>query len=515
MNTNANSFFDILKKNSDMGHLKRDRAFLRQVELVCSSPGTSPTHATGKVSEKTGLADAMSLYRFVDNDEAKLVDLRKARAATVLDTISEDSDILLLHDMSHLDYSRHNSKHDRRKIGDHRGMGYEYVCCMAVDPESGASLGVIHDTVINQDGPDDRDMMDYDYDPLLADFSNEEKERLAANHRHQMAVHINGTSSMLKNRHVIDVGDREFDDIFILDCCKQNNRDFVIRSSGNRNIAVPQYDWIPKTVLTEKRYGHSIPDDYVCVNFTKVIEHIPMQSYKTLPLDSYNRVVDKANAKRFAKLSIGSFKVCLYRMAKRNKNYVKTPRLVELNAVVIRELKTPKNRKPLLWILFTSLAADNLEQMSYVGRCYELRWNIESFFRLLKSGYRLTNIRFDNAQKIARYLVVITLAAMTILSLKKQIGLSEGGNLNDEDYQRVKKAILELENTEIDLSLRIFAFIAKNGGWLGRRRDPIGPTILMRGILHLLAVIDANLRFGSLIDETLKNPELLKRLLCV
>ena len=104
---------------------------------------------------------------------------------------------------------------------------------------------------------------------------------------------------------------------------------------------------------------------------------------------------------------------------------------------------------------------------------------------------------------------------MTILSLKKQVGLSEGGNLNDEDYQRVKKAILELENTEIDLSLRIFAFIAKNGGWLGRRRDPIGPTILMRGMLHLLAAIDANLRFRSLIDETLKNPELLKRLLCV
>jgi hypothetical protein len=37
----------------------------------------------------------------------------------------------------------------------------------------------------------------------------------------------------------------------------------------------------------------------------------------------------------------------------------------------------------------------------------------------------------------------------------------------------------------------------------------------MRGMLHLLAVLDTAARYGPLIEEALKSPELLRRLLCV
>lgn len=68
---------------------------------------------------------------------------------------------------------------------------------------------------------------------------------------------------------------------------------------------------------------------------------------------------------------------------------------------------------------------------------------------------------------------------------------------------------------EIDLSLRLFALIAKTGGWLGRRRDPIGPTVLMRGLLEVLSILDTASRYGSLIEEALGNPDVLRRLFCV
>jgi len=515
MSQRPDDLLGTLQQHVNLGHAKRDQAFLRQVAMACSSPGTSAPQAAGKAAEKVPLADAMSLYRFVGNDKASLAELRIARARTVLDGIEPGSDLLVVHDMSLMDYSGHNSKLDRRPIGDHKGMGYEYVACLAVDPQRSAVLGVVHDTVINIDGPDDRDVMDYDYEPLFAGFSPEEKQRLCANHRHQMAVHVNGTAAMLTPWHVIHVADCEFDDVFLLDRCRQNGRDFVIRSSANRNVQVPQYDWVPDSALAGKHGGHPLQPGHVCVDVKRLIEHVPLQPHKVLPVDAFNRVVDKASAKRMATLSIGTFTARLYRRAKRNKKHFRPPNPVDVNFVVIREADPPAGCKALCWVLLTSLPVDTYEQLAYVGHCYELRWSVEAFFRLLKSGYRILYSRLDNAQKIAKNLVIITIAAMTVLHLKRQLGLPSKGRLPDEHYDRVRTALVEPDNQDIDLDLRLLAFIAKTGGWLGRRRDPIGPTILMRGMLHLLAVLDTAARYGPLIEEALKNPEVLRRLFCV
>lgn len=511
----SNDLLDRLARHTHLGHAKRNSAFLRQVESALNSPGATSTKAAGKAASKSPLADAVSLYRFLDNEKVSLARLREARARSVLESVPEGSELLLVHDMSPLDYSRHNSKQDRRKIGNHRGMGYEYVCCLAVDPQNEAVLGVVHDTVINAEGPDDREVMDYDYEPLLAGLSPKEKKRLAENHRHQMAVHVNGTAALLSKWRVTDVGDREFDDLFILDRCRQQGRDFVIRSSANRNVQMPEYDWLPPSALTKKQAGHPLAPGYVYASLAAAVASVPLQFYKQLPLDSNNRVVDPPNAKRFAQLYVGSFAVRIYRLAMRNKKYFKPPRPVEANVVVIKEIDPPAGKKALLWVLFTSHAVDTLERMSYVGRLYELRWKVEEFFRLLKLGYHLLAYRLNNASKTAKLLVVLTLAAMAILNLKRLMGLGPGGTLGDADYQRIKQAMLEPENAAIGLNVRLFAFIAKNGGWLGRRLDPIGPTILMRGLLDFLSIMDALLRYKSLIEEALDNPEAIREIFCV
>ncbi|MBM4034838.1 MAG: hypothetical protein FJ291_24100 [Planctomycetes bacterium] len=50
-----------------------------------------------------------------------------------------------------------HAKRDRRPIGDHGGNGYEYASCLAVDPHASTVLGVVHDTLISSNGPDDRE----------------------------------------------------------------------------------------------------------------------------------------------------------------------------------------------------------------------------------------------------------------------------------------------------------------------------------------------------------------------
>jgi len=501
------------KQHINLGHEKRNQCFLRQLELSMDSPGTSLPQAAGHKDHPW--SDLVSLYRFAENVQIPIEALRQARAQIVLNSIPENSPVLIVHDVSLLDFSRQNAKTDRRPIGDHQGKGYEYICCAAVNPASGQLLGVLHDTVVNAEGPDDRTTMNYEFDPLFADFSPEEKKRIRENHRHQTAVHINGLAALAGNRHFIHVADREFDDIFVLAQCQKENADFVIRSMGNRNVQIQEAGWIPPEALTQKQAGHPLEPGWVYAHLSRVITALPLQPYKVLPLDSRGRVTTPERAVRTAHLSIGTCRVRLYRRAIRNRQYFSTPRPVEVNMVVIRETDIPPGEQGLLWVLFTSLPVETLEQLFYVGYLYELRWKIEEFFRLLKSGYQIEKHRFFDALKTAKVLVVLTMAAMTLCHLKDDLNLPAGGYLDDTSYQNIKAAYKDLENPDLDIHWRLLAFIAKSGGWLGRRNDPLGPTILMRGLLQVLAIFNAVQHYEGLIQEILDKPDILQKFICV
>ncbi len=498
-----------LEKNADLGHARRDRSFVRQVALYLAHPLSSLPQSAGKSSaERNSMSDLASFYRYSHNHLADLSDLRSIRAKATLRDVEPGSDFLVIHDVTLLDYSRHNRKTDRRLIGDHRGKGYEYHVMLGVDPDNGWVRGVVHDTLINATGPDDMTAMDYSANDLFGHFSEAEKSELLVNHRHQMAVHIKGTDQLLKPYHAIDVADREFDDLFILDCFRRPGRDYVIRAMGNRNVQMKPFPWVPQEALTRYQHGLPLLKDHVRVNFEQMLPSVPLKPYKTLPLDKENRVIDPGSAFRFAALSIGAFPVCLYRVAKRNHKYVKPKRYVYINVVLIREQAPPPGQEAVQWVLFASLPIDTEEQIARVGMIYERRWRIEEFNRLLKSGYNVEKIRLDNAEKLGRSLVAITIASAMVMNLKAAVGLPAKGSLTDEQYKKVRQATKHPDDPTISLDLRVFAWIAKMGGWLGRRRDPIGPTVLMRGLLDVLTIIENLQRHEALLREILKEPNL-------
>jgi hypothetical protein len=284
---------------------------------------------------------------------------------------------------------------------------------------------------------------------------------------------------------------------------------------ANRYIQLPNCDWIPQNARTSRQTGHPLQPGNVYANLKHLIAHVPQEPYRDVALDANEQLIYNGTAARVAKLSIGSFQATLYRNAKRNGRYFRPPQPLTLNVVVVRETEPPEDVKPLQWVLFTSLPADTYEQMTYIANQYRLRWKTETFYKLLKSGYGILKSRLNHAKKIARYLVVVTLAALTILNLKKKLGLADDGKLSDDNYARIKDAMLNANNSEIDFELRLFAAIAKHGGWLGRRRDPIGHTILMRGIFDLITILDFLQNYQGLLEESIQNRHVLRRLLNV
>lgn len=509
----ADDLIEAFGRHLDLGHARRNEAVVRQLARALSAPGAPHTQAASRGD--SNWAETMALYRYAHNPQIALADLRKARALAVADRVPDEGEVLIVHDPTQLDYSSHPSKKDRRPIGDHQGMGYEYVSCIAIDPVSEELLGVVHDTVISAAGPDDADAMDYDYEPLFADFGPADQQRLRENHRHQMAVHVRGIDALFPGRRIIHIGDREFDDVFVVQGAREVNHSFVLRGQPNRNVQVPAAPWVPDKALTRKQAGHRCQEGWVCVNLARLVAAVPLEPYKDLPLDSKGRVAFGGGASRVASLSIGSCRVRLYRRAKRNKRYFPLPEPIDVNLVVIRETSPPPGVAPLQWVLYTDLPVDTPEALRRVGRLYELRWKVEVYYRLLKSGHGIEKLRFTDAASIARTVFIHTLAAMAVVNLKCKLGLPEGGRLSDEDYERVRAALRGLANPKLPLALRLFALAVKYGGWLGRRQDPIGPTVLMRGMLQVLAMVDGLSRYGPLLTQAVAHPETIRSLFCV
>jgi hypothetical protein len=132
--------------------------------------------------------------------------------------------------------------------------------------------------------------------------------------------------------------------------------------------------------------------------------------------------------------------------------------------VVISELRQ-EGAKTLRWVLLTNLT----EPATEVVQAYLFRWKIERLFWLTKLGFRLEQWHQENALRIARRLLLVQLAALMLYQLMQ--------TQEAELHEGVKR-------------------LARLGGWSGRERTPIGPTVLMRGALIFLAAVQLCQQLG-------------------
>jgi len=174
---------------------------------------------------------------------------------------------------------------------------------------------------------------------------------------------------------------------------------------------------------------------------------------------------------------------------------------VPVNLVVIRELDPPPGTDPLCWLLFTSLPVETPEQQAWIGTLYEQRWRIEEYFKLLKSdGFHIEQTHFANPMQVAKILVYYSLAAMALLTMKVELGLPPSGPLDANSYEKVRHAMRQPDDPDLDPLMRLFAMVVRCGGWRGRRTDPIGPRTLMRGMLQLMSTFALVNQFPDLIQ---------------
>lgn len=165
---------------------------------------------------------------------------------------------------------------------------------------------------------------------------------------------------------------------------------------------------------------------------------------------------------------------------------------VRLQFVLAEEQDAPLGEKPIVWLLATSLPVDTFEEALTCLRFYALRWLIERFHFVLKSGCLIEQLYLQTENRLRRALALYAIVAWRLLWLTYQARQDPEQPcsliLQTHEWQAlyctIHKTAIPPDHPP---TLReAVIWIARLGGFLGRKHDGVpGPKTIWQGLRRL------------------------------
>lgn len=166
-----------------------------------------------------------------------------------------------------------------------------------------------------------------------------------------------------------------------------------------------------------------------------------------------------------------------------------------LQIIHAEELDPPEGRTRVFWKLITNLPVESHAQAVHKLEWYALRWKIETFFRTLKIGCRIEDIRLATADRLANCIALCCIVAwrvswLTMLNRGTQ-GTSPAAVFTEDERGLLERAIPDRKRgNRRDLDFYVRA-LARLGGYLDRAADPPpGTTVIWRGFSRLADLVE-------------------------
>ena len=160
---------------------------------------------------------------------------------------------------------------------------------------------------------------------------------------------------------------------------------------------------------------------------------------------------------------------------------------VTVNVVLIEETNPPDGVTPIQWLLITTLPIDDPEQVQQIVSYYAVRWQIEIYFRTVKSGCRIEDRQFETLARLLNCLAVYSIVAWKIMYLCRL-----GRECPDLDCEIIfepsewKSVYMTVRNEDPPSTPptlnEMIRMIATLGGYVNRRSTQPGPQTLWLGL---------------------------------
>jgi len=416
-------------------------------------------------------AETKAAYRFFKNDS---VDYKKIIYSHIENTkirCNAEKVILAIQDTTYLTYTSHKKTTGlcpvARKSGKYKenleSAGLIIHSSLAVSSE-GLPLGLLDQKIYSR--------------PQL---SNEMKEIKKRTHNAALAIEekdsfrwvelLRSVSKHKLSVEVITVCDREGDIYEMFLESEENDSKVLIRANHDRTV--------------NKKSIHAINSGEKLWEFMK---KEPVKGNIDI------KIPEKENeASRVAALEVRYKKFTLNAPKNKNKNAAS----VNLTAIYLIEKNPPENSERIEWMLLTNHKVENLEDALEKIKWYCLRWRIEVFHKILKSGFKVEDCRLSDAERLIRYLAVTSIVAWRVFWITMIARVTPDANclfIVSELEWKILFAKMNPKHAlpkQLPTVKEIANWIAKLGGFLGRKCDKEpGVIYIWRGLNKLADILE-------------------------
>lgn len=440
----------------DFGDKRLGQRFLNLVERLARRAGESVQVAC----EDWKVVKAA--YRFFDNPRVSAEKISAPHFAATASRISalDEKFTLVAHDTTYLTYSHHPATVGLghiTKFGRNSEMSIHGVImhsALALTRREGMPLGFLGQKIFTRVLP-----------PGFHNKSGKNRTRIPIETKesHRWIELMEQSCRQVKNPgNLVHMGDREADVFELFEAASRFDTHYLIRLRAiERNTS-----------------------DGRSTLFSRIRTLAPKGRYKFM-------VEKKDGTTREADIEVRFYPVTILpSIAKTHCNPIKA------YVISAREKNPPSVEDRIDWRLLTDLPIKNFNQAMEKINWYKLRWRIEVFHKILKSGCKVESCRLQNADRLIRYLAVQSVVAWRIFwmsFLERSTDSAPANTALTPEETTALKAVAKKKGVSLTTQNPLpdwIVMIARLGGFLARRGDGRpGPLVLWRGMLRLNDIV--------------------------
>ena len=367
-----------------------DARLSKRLVSMAAAKAEVPDHAFSGVAKGDWPA-VKAYYRLIDQPQESAVTLPNIlaphRGRTVRRMMGQQT-VLCVQDGSDLNYNNLDRCEDLGMIGGNqtgaKSRGLHLHTTLALAP-NGLPLGVLR-----ADCKAPKENSPEEERPSHA-IPIEQKKTFVWIEHHRNLVELAG---QMPQTRLIDVCDREADFFEMFDEQRKNPRvELLIRAKHDRNIGAEPFKLFAAVREAPVQ--------------SRVRVHIPRQSARAKKSKQKER---PKRPGRMAELAVRAMPIQL-----RPAHYHADKAPLDIWVVHAREENPPADTSPVEWLLLTTMAMTSAADAEQCLRWYCLRWRIEDWHRVLKSGCRIEELAHHSAERLRRAIAINLVIAWRIM----------------------------------------------------------------------------------------------------
>lgn len=167
-------------------------------------------------------------------------------------------------------------------------------------------------------------------------------------------------------------------------------------------------------------------------------------------------------------------------------------KLSDLKETVVHVWGESENGEKVEWFLYTDIEVDSIEDAIKVVQYYALRWTIEIYHKILKTGLKAENLQLETAHAIFAAISVMSIVGLRILDLRERLRMNPEAPAKESGLDKQELKVLgKYLKRDLKTVKCVALAIGRLGGHQNRKSDGMpGVLSLWWGMSRFLGIME-------------------------